>query len=179
MSSRIIWMKAGCVPTVSARTRLMQFRSNLFCFGIQVKQDLHVVRDKSNGHNHYVYDPLRLNLFEIVANIGFQPGDMRGSTAALVDQLVVARSDALRYKPAGFFQLSDVTLRAPSTWNWCSEDHAHRAVTLVKLRKRLLCLLDTGQRKDGCKTHYQMCTPTNCIQRGSHLRGTDGSQNRN
>ncbi len=55
--------------------------------GVEVVLDLHVVRDEADGDHHDGRDALGVQGLQVVADVGFQPRDVRGAAAGLVDEL--------------------------------------------------------------------------------------------
>lgn len=54
--------------------------------GVEVIEDLHVVRHEPDGRHHDGGHALAVQLLQVVADVGLQPWDVRGAGAGLVDQ---------------------------------------------------------------------------------------------
>lgn len=79
-------------------------------FFIEIEQDFHVIRKEADGHDDDFVDTRVFQFDEMVVDIGFEPGVLGTTTAALVDQAPVVRIDAARLgdEATGFGELFDV-----------------------------------------------------------------------
>src|SRR6185503_4044163 len=85
-----------------------QSACELLRFDIEIVNDLHVVRNKTNRRDDDVPNALIVKLFQMVANVGTEPRLRRRTTAALVDNLPVLNIQRLRNQPCGFVELSGI-----------------------------------------------------------------------
>ena len=87
-------------------SELFGFRGS---FLVQVVEDLHVVGDKADGLDDHMGD-LRIVVesFDSIADIGFEPGLLRWSGSALVDDFPVGVTDRFADESGGFSQLQFV-----------------------------------------------------------------------
>ena len=78
-------------------------------FFVQIVEDFHVIGDKADGlDDHALYVGLRVKLFDAVANIGLEPGLLRRSGTALIDQFPIPVTDGLADQSGGFSELQFV-----------------------------------------------------------------------
>src|SRR5436853_7940282 len=82
-----------------------KFATTVGGFGIEVEQDLHVIGDEADGNDGDVPSTARFELGQIIAHVGLKPRLSRRATAALIDELPIAPTYALRDEPAGLGEL--------------------------------------------------------------------------
>ena len=79
-------------------------------FFIEVEHDFHVVGQKTHRHDNHIADSLIFQVPQVIADVRFQPRNVRWTAATLIDQLpaVVADSDRFAHQTGRFGQLLDV-----------------------------------------------------------------------
>ena len=87
----------------------LQVFTQLFCLGVEVVEDLHMVGDKADRRDDDAGGEVSLLDFpEVVKHVGLEPG-LGGRTAAALEYQAVSRSaECRRYQAAHFFQLGYV-----------------------------------------------------------------------
>ena len=116
---------------------------------IQIKNHLHVIRQESDRHHNHVVDAIQLERFEMVADVRFQPGDVRWPAATLIDQFpaIVRQPQGLGGQAADFRELLHViTPIGHGIWNavGCECDVVRVARLASKLGDRILQSVDVG-----------------------------------
>jgi hypothetical protein len=79
--------------------------------GVEVEQDLHMIRDKANRYDHQFAEVAsRMQLFNPVADVGLQPRLVGRTATALVNKFPLIRREAgaFRHQSARFGQLNFV-----------------------------------------------------------------------
>ena len=85
-----------------------EFLAEIGCFGVEVKEHLHVVGDEADWRDHELPSAGRVQCSDRVTDIGLEPGLRWRAAAALVDELPVGRARRGGDEPAGFLQLRHV-----------------------------------------------------------------------
>lgn len=78
-------------------------------FFIEIVEDFHVIRDKSEGLKDDLFQVFgSMQFFDAITYIGFEPGLLRWAGAALEDEFKTIVTDCVADEFGGFLELSHV-----------------------------------------------------------------------
>ena len=102
-----LWM---CADRFAANHVQAKLPARVDGFAIEVKQDFHVVGQEPDWNHGHVIHAGFLQICEMIADVRLQPGILRPSTPALIDELpaVPRNSDGLSDEPTALGELLDV-----------------------------------------------------------------------